>query len=89
MLVQIMSFARIESAGCSTLGDEEKAGFFCPEILIMRVKNYHLQMKQKKISHGISVAVDVLNKYEALDNQEKKASYYFFHLNIKLCTNLH
>ena len=30
-------------------------------------------MKQKKISHGISVAVDVLNKYEALDNQEKKA----------------
>ena len=27
MLVQIKSFARIESAGCSTLGDEEKAVF--------------------------------------------------------------
>lgn len=48
-----------------------------------------LANETKKLSQGISVAVDVLNKYEALDNQEKKASYYFFHLNIKLCTNLH
>ena len=51
MLAQIKSLARIESAGCSTLGDEEKA-FFWPEILIMRVKNYHLQMKQKKTFSG-------------------------------------
>ena len=71
-----MSFARIESAGCSTLGDEEKAVFFLPRDFNNAGQKLSLANETKKLSQGISVAVDVLNKYEVTIKRRKPPTIF-------------
>lgn len=67
------SFARIESAGCSTLGDEEKAFFLARDFNNAGQK---LSLATCKLSQGISVAIDVLNKYEVTIKRRKPLTIF-------------
>ena len=75
MLVQIKSFTRIESAGCSTLGDEEKA-FVLARDFNNAGQKITLANETKKLSQGISVAIDVLNKYEVTIKRRKPPTIF-------------
>ena len=72
MLVQIKSFAPIESARVFNLGRRGKSGVFFDNA----GQKLSLGNETKKLSLGISVAIDVLNKYEMTIKRRKPRTIF-------------